>query len=165
MKNLKTIFVLPRIKAEAGLTSMFGHMPSYPLVSICDNGFPTVVPYGDKVTDTLRLEFVDWDANRGDPAVLDMEMFGKRVGDWLVQPEHAQALVEFLKKHEDAETLVIHCYAGISRSVSIAQAVCDACGLSRSVIAIASGRSPFGSPPNHMVYATMFAALKEAFGS
>lgn len=158
MKNLNQIIVLPRVMAEKGLDESVG---PYILISIFDNGFEAVKPLRGEVIDTLPLCFVDWDISRADPEMLSHPMFGKLVGDSLIQPAHAYQLVEFLRKHADAETIVVHCFAGISRSVSTAFAIVDTAGISRSIISIASGRTPWGAPPNQMVYSTMFAALRE----
>jgi predicted protein tyrosine phosphatase len=45
---------------------------------------------------------------------------------------HARQIVEFLKSHHGSGedlNLIVHCYAGVSRSVMVASKVCDWCGL------------------------------------
>lgn len=68
----------------------------------------------DKFEDILRLEF-------DDVAV-------QQVGDETatsISKEQSVKVVEFVQRHLDKKHLVIHCFAGISRSRSIAAAICQ----------------------------------------
>jgi len=42
-----------------------------------------------------------------------------------ITPDEARKVVEFVNKHRDASRLVIHCFAGMSRSRSMASAIAD----------------------------------------
>lgn len=46
-----------------------------------------------------------------------------------ITPEEADAVVKFVKRHADKKKLVIHCFAGMSRSRSMASAIADYCNL------------------------------------
>lgn len=46
--------------------------------------------------------------------------------DTIMTAEQADAAVAFVREHRDANTLVIHCTAGVSRSRSLAAAICRA---------------------------------------
>jgi predicted protein tyrosine phosphatase len=60
----------------------------------------------------LRLAFSDIVEARLAPEVL----FGS---------EHAMAIVQFIERWPQAERLVIHCHAGVSRSPGVALGLCD----------------------------------------
>lgn len=154
LDNLENIYILPREIAERGLD-----IGPHILISICDNGFPAVRPFNGEVIDILRLEFIDIDINKCEPEILNAVMFGKVVGECLVQPSHGVELKNFLEQHKDVKNIVIHCYAGVSRSVSMAQAIVDAFKISRSILVIYTGKSRFGPPPNKAVYQVMKGAL------
>ena len=63
--------------------------------------------------------------------------------------EHATALARFVREHADARTLIIHCQMGVSRSRSIAAALCDVEGRPYTYTAV-----------NDPVYRRMRAALE-----
>ena len=48
--------------------------------------------------------------------------------DVLFAPEHAAAIVEFMKQWPHAERLVVHCHVGMSRSPGVALGLCDRLG-------------------------------------
>ena len=48
--------------------------------------------------------------------------------DVLFAGEHAAAIVQFLEDWSQAERLVIHCHAGVSRSPGVALGLCDRLG-------------------------------------
>lgn len=75
------------------------------LVSIRDVTQEPLVPRPGWA-DIVDVRFADVDtADRG------LELFGT---------SHAQAIVEFVRKNQDREELVVHCHAGYSRSAAVA---------------------------------------------
>jgi len=62
----------------------------------------------------------------------------------------AQAVKNFVLKHREKSRLVIHCFAGASRSRSMAAAICDALELPYTYTAI-----------NQSVYTKVFSAFSE----
>jgi predicted protein tyrosine phosphatase len=63
----------------------------------------------------LRLEFSD---------IVTAEL----PADVLFAHEHAAAIKQFLEQWPQAERLVIHCHAGVSRSPGVALGLCDSLG-------------------------------------
>ncbi|MFE8701219.1 hypothetical protein ACFYKX_11490 [Cytobacillus sp. FJAT-54145] len=68
-------------------------------------------PHQDRFSDTLHLAFHDLTQDDAD------RMFPIQVN--LFQDFHAQALLTFFQTHQDADTFVIHCHAGVSRSAAV----------------------------------------------
>jgi predicted protein tyrosine phosphatase len=60
----------------------------------------------------LRLEFNDI-------------MAAEQPGDVLFGVEHASAIVQFVEQWPQAERLMVHCHAGVSRSPGVALGLCD----------------------------------------
>lgn len=52
-------------------------------------------------------------------------MAAEQPGDVLFAGEHAAAIVQFVEQWPQAERLVIHCHAGVSRSPGVALGLCD----------------------------------------
>ena len=80
-------------------------------ISICSTGadHPKLHPGWLAV---LQLEFDDCELKHEDLAPV-----------YAITPTQADRIVEFIKEHSEPRRLVIHCEAGISRSVSIAAAI------------------------------------------
>lgn len=75
------------------------------------------VPLSSRFVSVLRLVFNDTGqfANHASAGLDATDAFSAA---------HAQAVVACLRAHDDAKVLMIHCAAGISRSRSLAAAVC-----------------------------------------
>ncbi len=91
-----------------GLEEMVEKSDNYVVISIQDshtNGFGVTFTENQFCKGVLTLYFDDI-AGEVDKAVLfSMEM--------------AEQIIEFIKKHKKVETLLIHCYAGQSRSCAV----------------------------------------------
>ncbi len=91
-----------------GLEEMVEKSDNYVVISIQDshtNGFGVTFTENQFCKGVLTLYFDDI-AREVDKAVLfSMEM--------------AEKIIEFIKKHKKVETLLIHCYAGQSRSCAV----------------------------------------------
>jgi hypothetical protein len=48
--------------------------------------------------------------------------------DVLFAPDHAAAVIEFVEQWRQADRLVVHCHAGVSRSPGVALGLCDRFG-------------------------------------
>lgn len=69
-------------------------------------------------------------------------------GAGLFSDEHANQIVSFVDKHKDIiDTLVVHCYAGQSRSVAVGKALSELYNVNCSNIK--------GKNPNEHIYSTM----------
>lgn len=84
--------------------------PETVVISIVGPGRTASLKEGWK--DVLSLEFYDLDPVKFDFDLDDLEMHGA------FGPKHAQEILTFLSKHKGSP-LVIHCEAGISRSVAV----------------------------------------------
>ena len=73
------------------------------------------VPFSPKFAAVLRLSFSDI----GEATRLH------RAGDVLFDAEHAKRTIEFIKRWNAVDQIVVHCRAGMSRSPAIALAICD----------------------------------------
>jgi predicted protein tyrosine phosphatase len=73
---------------------------------------------------------------------------------------HAKQVAKFLNERlrEEVDAVLVHCFAGASRSPSLAMAIADATGLSRWSIDW-SPQDPTVEPPNVHVYETTLEAL------
>lgn len=72
------------------------------------------VPVHQNFIDVLRLKFDDTAVDR------KWDVFARSISS-----EQCQQVVEFVKKHADKNKLVIHCFAGVSRSRSMAAAIAE----------------------------------------
>lgn len=117
--------------------------PSWVVVSIHDPGqSPAALSPGWHAV--LRLAFQDKE---------DEDLAAKTGLFKLFSPEQAQALVNFVQKHSSCTGVLIHCFAGASRSPAIARA-----------LASHRGRSPDPDWPrgNALVGRRMQDALRKA---
>ena len=75
-------------------------------------------------------------------------------------PYNAKQIGPFLskKRHDPTPDLLVHCEAGLSRSPSIAMAICDSLNLNRSIIDW-GGRDVNQDAPNQHVYNLCVEAL------
>jgi hypothetical protein len=159
--TFKRIIVLPLSGvAKLALDCRFA------VLSLVDPGDFAQVPPLWGFAGLCRLQFHDFDPV---PDLSVPDSFRAKA----MQPEHARDAWAFLSGlREDVEVLVVHCFAGVSRSPSAAMAIADAMSLGRSVIEwggpvnngdeFEDDRSPFrdynpafGSSPNRHVYRLM----------
>lgn len=70
----------------------------------------------DKFEDVLRLEFAD---TIDDPYITYRSNEG-------ITNEQCDEIVNFVSKHKDVDKIVLHCFAGVSRSRSTAAAIVSA---------------------------------------
>jgi predicted protein tyrosine phosphatase len=105
---MQTIFI-SRVEAE----SMVGQYDTIALISIYDDeGAPQL-----KATfkNLLGLQFSDIDYFI--PAYPHLTIF---------EEDHAKAIIRFLKElPADVKTIIVHCYAGISRSAAVCKFIAD----------------------------------------
>lgn len=107
----------------------------YIIISIQDtqnNGFGFTFNKSKYCVDVLTLYFDDID--RDTPG---LKMFTS---------EQAAEIVNFVKQHEKVAKIIVHCYAGESRSAAVAQAIAEEFG------AIQINKQP---SPNRHVYNTL----------
>lgn len=140
------------------------------VVSVTDKGAPLV---GFKrycvisELDVLRLNFDDVDVGRYTKE--ELKQFAD-AGDrsWVPMHKfHAAQIPVFLRERlrDGVLSLLVHCEAGVSRSPSIAMAICDSLGLCREIIdwPYANGANPARSfhenPPNLHVYNLVTSAF------
>ena len=81
-------------------------------ISVTDPGKPTAL-LSERFLAILRLAFTDIDQTPDD------------AWEVLFTPEHATQIVQFIERWSDADRVVIHCRAGLSRSPGIAMGLCD----------------------------------------
>lgn len=91
------------------------------LISIATPGYPQPT-FLDGWHDILRLSFHDV---TDDESENNYVRFSEYV---LFSEEDAKKVVAFAKKHENYERIVIHCWAGVSRSSALAEAIANAQG-------------------------------------
>ena len=146
------IIVLPRSGAsELDLDER------YAVVSINDPGDPCPVKTRWGLLDCLTLHFHDFDT-----AQVEQDEWSARNA---MQPEHAMQIWEFVRRYAGGcPILVVHCFAGVSRSISVAMALADGLKLGRNVIGWANrpewiADAAHGSPPNRHVYETMMRTV------
>ena len=92
----------------AGLQEFAEAKDSYAVISIQDthtDGFGLVFTENQSCEGVLTLYFDD----------IEREVDGAV----LFSAEHAEKIVDFIEKHRQAETLLIHCYGGQSRSAAV----------------------------------------------
>lgn len=101
----------------------------------------------------LPLSFVDVDPVNDPTWNLDVESddYGQTWRAMLMTDEHAMAIWDFLSKTTE-KLLVVHCFAGVSRSPSIAMAIADSLHIPRASIVWGEDRDPTETPPNQHVY-------------
>jgi predicted protein tyrosine phosphatase len=107
--------------------------------------------------DVLRLRFDDID-----PGQWWSEELERLWPDYQpMLPYHAKQVQPFLQRRlrDGVASLLVHCEAGISRSPSIAMAICDCLGLARETIDW-GGRNVNADPPNQHVYRMMIEAMQ-----
>lgn len=107
-----------------------------------------------KEKDVLSLRFDDVDVGRYEAG--DLEQFGC----YPMLSYHAKQIKPFLasRLRDGVNVVLIHCEAGLSRSPSIAMAICDCLKLPRQIIDW-QGRNVNADAPNQHVYETVCAAL------
>ena len=76
------------------------------------------IPLSTKYRAVLRLAFDDISA-----------FADHSTDDASISDEQAHSVAAFVRAHADADTLLLHCAAGVSRSRSMAAAICDVRGL------------------------------------
>lgn len=107
------IIVLPRILAKH-----FVPTNKTIMISIVDPGSP--LEFSSKYEDILRLEFSDIENS----SYLNPEWIEKN-NIKLFNKDMADQILSFFDKHKNnIDTLVVHCYAGVSRSAAVASALC-----------------------------------------
>ena len=108
----QTVVVLSASKAS-------GHRPSPTTAVISIRGVRDAeIPLSTRYRAVLRLAFDDISA-----------FADHSTDDASISKEQAQSVAAFVRTHADADTLLIHCAAGVSRSRSMAAAICDVRGL------------------------------------
>ena len=114
---------------------------SYAVISIQDThtgGFGFTFSRSGRCRDVLTLYFDD--VEREVPGVV------------LFSGEQARQIIEFIRKNQDADTLLVHCYGGESRSRAVAVFADEMLGLD-------SSRHRNGHP-NRWVYQTLKAVAQ-----
>ncbi len=127
----------------AGLEEFAKRRDSYAVISIQDThcgGFGFVFRENAFCKGVLTLYFDD----------IEREVEGAV----LFSDEMAEAVLDFVGAHRDAETLLIHCYGGQSRSRAVGAFVLRMFGKDNSAY-FKTGR------PNQRVYDTLLAAWKK----
>ena len=95
-------------------------------ISIRDPGSAEVT-LSPRFAETLRMEFSD--------------IAGPGLGDEIIfAEEHADRIVDLVRRHPEAERIVVHCVGGASRSPAVALGLCDLNGWDGRAI---EARKPF----------------------
>lgn len=101
--------------------------------------------------------------------VLWLEFDDDPFDDWqqrdrTITEDDAERVVRFVAKHADARRIVVHCFVGASRSVSLALALKHACVVDSATFMNSEGGA-FWVPrvPNRGVYVRVTRALRRAF--
>ena len=126
-----------------GLEEFAERTDRYAVISIQDShlgGFGFSFTENDFCTGVLTLLF--------DDTVREIP------GTVLFSEEQAEEIIDFILDHLDADTLLIHCYGGQSRSVAVAAFACMMLGLDNSSF-FEKAR------PNEHVYSTLIKALEK----
>ena len=78
-------------------------------------------------------------------------------GAVLFSDDHARQVIDFIEAHRDAETLLVHCYAGQSRSRAVA---------AFAVKMLGGNNAPYlrGGVPNRHIYETLERVYAERTG-
>jgi predicted protein tyrosine phosphatase len=110
--------------------------------------------------DVLRLCFHDIDPTSHEydfESMYEDEITARR--NRPMNPFHAKQIMPFLKSRlrDGVSVLLVHCEAGISRSISTAMALCDGLGLDRSIIDWK--HDVHRDAPNRHVYDTVLATI------
>jgi predicted protein tyrosine phosphatase len=150
--TLRRIVVLPMSEVAA-----VDYDVPYAIVSIRDPGDRPPIRKRWGLRGVLPLEFHDFDPV---PDVTVPDSFRAKA----MQAHHAEALAAFVRGlDEDVEVLVVHCFAGVSRSISAAMAIADHLNLGRGSIEWLRAHcldSHHLSPPNQHVYRLTREALR-----
>lgn len=143
---IKDIKVLSRIKAME--YSFQPNIPDSLIISISEphSKVPSFDLKNEHVKDVLPLFFDD----------ITEEEYKVAPDLKLMHPFHVEAIKEFLDKYKDTDyTLIVHCYAGISRSSAVAAACALYLGLSDNFI-----WDDYYYSPNTYVFTLMNEQLK-----
>lgn len=127
-----------------GLEELTNKFDTYAIISIQDthtNGFGVTFTKTHYCKDVLTLYF--------DDVVKQVE------GTVPFNESMAHQIIDFVHANEDVDTLLIHCYAGESRSCAVAAAITSMLGQKNSKYFL------FGSP-NELVYETFMRVLKQS---
>jgi predicted protein tyrosine phosphatase len=103
----------------------------YAVISITDPMEQFVVPKRWGLTDTLYLKFFDFDPDKEKEAG---RILADHYTNRCMSEGDADRVAEFVSDNAHLGCLVVHCYAGASRSPSIAMALCDHLHLPRNQI-------------------------------
>ena len=103
----------------------------------------------------LRLRFDDVDVSRY--CADELAGWGYQV----MLPYLAKQIPPFLRRmtEKGLDSMLIHCEAGVSRSISTAMAICDSLNWDRAIIDWET-RDAFSGPPNQHVYDTVCEVFK-----
>lgn len=125
----------------------------YAVISITDpNDEHPKIPQRRGLREILRLKFHDLE-----PSLTDVGQESDRNALYqFMSADDAQRVRRFIED-SDANALVIHCEAGVSRSPSCAMALCDQLKWGRDCIRWAGGNR-HKDPPNQHVYSTTRSA-------
>lgn len=139
------LIVRSRADAQRMVTSLFSK--AFGVISITDPEHPEAKIDGHfNCTGVLRLQFHDIDPPRWADSPFHAIDEYRAMHDG-----HASRIWEFVRDQwPKADTLLIHCEAGVSRSPSAAMAIADAYAIGRDTIDWE--RDPNGDPPNGHVY-------------
>lgn len=110
----------PGLKVRVmGLSDARWYCPTDDQVCISISHDTTKVPLDEKFADVLYLKF-------DDTAFQDMAgQWSNEVNGKSISSKQAQQVAEFVTKYKDKQWLIIHCFAGISRSRSMAAAIAN----------------------------------------
>lgn len=132
--------------APFGMEEMAEKQDTYAVISIQDThtgGFGFEFKKNKYCKDVLTLYF--------DDIVKDVE------GAVMFNKEHAEKIIRFVKKNKAADTLLVHCYGGESRSRAVCAFVAKMLGTDNSKY-FETGH------PNQVVYDTLMEVWEEKKG-
>lgn len=130
--------------APFGMEEMAEKQDTYAVISIQDThtgGFGFEFKKNKYCKDVLTLYF--------DDIVKDVE------GAVMFNKEHAEKIIRFVKKNKAADTLLVHCYGGESRSRAVCAFVAKMLGTDNSKY-VETGH------PNQVVYDTLVEVWEES---
>lgn len=106
------------VMGEFSARSYYPESPYEACISITSIGTPSAVPLNARFVDVLRLQFDDTSIERANDSLATS-----------ITDSQADAIVKFVMTHKNRDKLVIHCFAGMSRSRSVAAAIAHALNL------------------------------------
>lgn len=93
-----------------------------------------VISFQDSHTGGFGITFAENDFCKGVLTLYVDDIFKEVEGLVLFGEDHAKQIIDFVDSHKDVDTLIVHCYAGQSRSVAAGAYLMEYFGVDNSEI-------------------------------